>query len=1021
MKKILGFVITGAAVFLAFLAALPCRCRADDTVIAIDPIGDSGGYTGILYDNSNGLPTSEANAIAETADGFIWIGSYSGLIRYDGNTFDRIDSTTGIASVVSLFVDSKERLWVGTNDSGAAVYEKGEFRMYGKEDGLQSLSIRSITEDPEGNIYLATTHGIAVIDKNMELDQLDSPQINDDYIYSLAAGNDGILYGVTREGALLTVEDGKVTGFYEGSRLGVDSVRSVLPDPDAPGYVYVGTNESEIYRGRLQDGLANPAKIFTTPLASINSMQKYNGDVWICADNGIGILEGTKLTVLKNIPLENSVEQVMVDYQGNLWFASSKQGVMKSVPNQFTDVFVKYNIPETVVNTTCVYNGRLFAGCKNTGLLVLDQNGRKESLSVSNAVTASGKDMGSVDLIGMFDECNIRSIIRDGEDRIWISSFGEIPLARYDGRGLLCFTKDDGLPSDRIRTVCERQDGSFIAACSGGIAVIRDDKVEEVYDKEAGINDSEILTVVEGDNKDIIAGTDGSGIYVIKESQVMHLGIEDGLSSEVVMRIKKDEKRKLYWIVTSNSIAYMDEDYKISTIRKFPYPNNFDLYENSNGEMWILSSNGVYVVPVDELIRNEEITPAYYGMDNGLPCITTSNSYSDLTGEGELYIAGTTGIAMVNIDKTMESVGELKVDVPFVDADGTRLYPDADGAFVIPADTSKLTIYSYVFTYSLMNPLITYQLTGFDKEGVTIRRSELVPVDYTNLKGGNYSFDMELRDSRGMETQLYSFPIIKTRAFYEYVWFNILAALLLILAAVYIIRLVIKQKTLKYKKKVEEEKTIIRDISRAFAKTIDMKDRYTTGHSYRVAKYTAMLAKELGYDEDTVDRFYDIALLHDVGKIGVSPQVLNKPGKLTDEEFLEIKSHAKLGYNALKDIKVMPELADGAGFHHERPDGRGYPSMLKGDDIPRVAQIIAVADTFDAMYSDRPYRKRMNYDKAVSIIQEVSGTQLMPDVVDAFMRIEKRGEFKAADDDGGGSIEDITNIRTEKGSADPVT
>lgn len=107
----------------------------------------------------------------------------------------------------------------------------------------------------------------------------------------------------------------------------------------------------------------------------------------------------------------------------------------------------------------------------------------------------------------------------------------------------------------------------------------------------------------------------------------------------------------------------------------------------------------------------------------------------------------------------------------------------------------------------------------------------------------------------------------------------------------------------------------------------------------------------------------------------------------------------------------MPELSIGAGAHHERPDGKGYPKGLKGDEIPRVAQIIAVADTFDAMYSDRPYRKRMNFDKAVSIMKEVRGTQLTSDVVDAFLRLVDKGEFRAPDDDGGGTVEDIDNIR----------
>ena len=106
----------------------------------------------------------------------------------------------------------------------------------------------------------------------------------------------------------------------------------------------------------------------------------------------------------------------------------------------------------------------------------------------------------------------------------------------------------------------------------------------------------------------------------------------------------------------------------------------------------------------------------------------------------------------------------------------------------------------------------------------------------------------------------------------------------------------------------------------------------------------------------------------------------------------------------------MPELAVGAGAHHERPDGKGYPNGLVGDQIPRVAQIIAVADTFDAMYSKRPYRTRMNFDKVVSIIKDVSGTQLTSDVVDAFLRLVEKGEFRAEDDDGGGSVEEIDNV-----------
>ena len=140
-----------------------------------------------------------------------------------------------------------------------------------------------------------------------------------------------------------------------------------------------------------------------------------------------------------------------------------------------------------------------------------------------------------------------------------------------------------------------------------------------------------------------------------------------------------------------------------------------------------------------------------------------------------------------------------------------------------------------------------------------------------------------------------------------------------------------------------------------------------------------------------------IGLLHDVGKVGITKAVLNKPGKLTDEEYDVIKEHTTKGHEVLKDISAVPELAVGALSHHERHDGKGYPNGLSGNDIPEVARIIAVADSFDAMYSDRQYRKQMDFEKVLSIIREVSGTQLNPEVVDAFFRLVDKGEIRAVE------------------------
>jgi energy-coupling factor transport system substrate-specific component len=221
------------------------------------------------------------------------------------------------------------------------------------------------------------------------------------------------------------------------------------------------------------------------------------------------------------------------------------------------------------------------------------------------------------------------------------------------------------------------KDGSTVVACTGGVSVIEDDRVKAVYGRDDGIANVEILTVEVAPNGDIIAGTDGGGIYVIDgKGTVRHVGTEEGLSSQIVMRVKHDPTYGLFWLVTSNSISYMSEDYAVTTVSDFPYSNNFDLYENSQGDMWVLSSDGIYVVSTEELVSNGELHCAHYGMSNGMPCTATSNSYSELTDEGDLYMAGNKGVIKLNVELPLEDVTVLKKGVPFVEADGVTLYPD---------------------------------------------------------------------------------------------------------------------------------------------------------------------------------------------------------------------------------------------------------------------------------------------------------------------------------------------------------
>ena len=181
----------------------------------------------------------------------------------------------------------------------------------------------------------------------------------------------------------------------------------------------------------------------------------------------------------------------------------------------------------------------------------------------------------------------------------------------------------------------------------------------------------------------------------------------------------------------------------------------------------------------------------------------------------------------------------------------------------------------------------------------------------------------------------------------------------------------------------------------ALSGAVDAKDAYTNGHSHRVAEYSRELAKRMGKDDEQVNDIYYAAMLHDVGKIGIPGSIINKPDRLTDEEFNTIKSHTTTGAKILTTISEMPVLSIGAHWHHERYDGKGYPDGLSGENIPEIARIICVADCYDAMSSNRSYRKVLPQDIVRSEIQKGKGTQFDPEIADIMLQmIDEDTEYK---------------------------
>ena len=979
--------ITKAA--MAFLLAA-CFCSVNPTEAAAsssrDVFGINADYTSVLYDSTNGMPTSEANAIAQSSDGFIWLGGYSGLVRYDGNTFYRYDSSSGISSVFALYVDDNNRIWIGTNENGVAMLNYDETKVYGRVEGIKSHSVRSITEDKNGNIIVGTTQGLAYVDgTTLELHPIDDPQINQEYVNNLDRDSEGNVYGLTSDGALFVLDDLAVTAFYPADKIGEEQANSLYADPEIPGTIYIGTIGSEVKTATVSDkSLTITDTRSVLPLNNINSMVKRGDDLWITGTNGLGYLDdGGKYHGLGDTPMSYSITNVMVDHEGNLWFTSTRQGVMKIVPDRFMDIGKIAELDSRVVNSTCVNSGKLYLGT-DSGLEILSSGDYSQ---IEDELTA------------YLEGVRIRCIKNDDMGRLWLCTHGDTGLVCYDPKdsSITSFNESNGLNANRVRTVLPRSDGSVAAATGNGVFIVDDGKITAHYGQENGIAVPEILTVEEDENGVLYLGSDGDGIYVVDGNRVSRMGVDDGLTSEVILRIKRDDERGLMWIITSNSIEYI-KDGEVKAVSQFPYSNNYDIYFDDNGDAWVLSSNGIYIASVDDLIKNENINYDFYNLRSGLPYMATGNSRDYLADDGMLYIAGTTGVCAVNINADDPESSNVSLVVPAVEIDDREVILRNDSSVSLPAGSKRLVIKAYALAYGLSNPTISYWLEGFDTEPIVTNKQELTPISYTNLDGGKYKFHMSLLDDKtGEEIDSVELVISKEHSIYDNALFWLALIILAVAATGIAMYRMFSSRQQALLKKQEEDKKFIDQIMHTFAKSIDLRDQQNQGHSFRVAYYTRLIAEELKekreYTQDQIDEFYHIALMHDIGKLSIPDRILNKPERLDDEEYQIMKTHAESGAHMLKNVTIVQNLSVGAGCHHERMDGKGYPKGLKGEEIPEVARLIAVADTFDAMYSTRPYRKQLDINVVLDEIKRIRGTQLDADVVDALLALADKGEL----------------------------
>lgn len=955
-------------------------------------IRNYNAFAHTVYNKENGLSGGKANDIASTNDGILWIGTYEGLYRHNGHEFRLMNEFDSIKAVRTLYVDDEGRLFVGTNDNGLSIIiNETVMNVLEEKDGLPADAVRSITRSSDGLYYVGTAEDLAVLTIADGLKVVETvPRIQT--ALSLSADENGHIAAVTAGGEFFLLDGSKI--MWEASATGEKFTATTFA-PD--GRLYASTESGKMLSFSLtEDELVLEKTLSCKSFRHINSLEFHDDLLFLCADNGAGYLEDGLFYTIETGSFNNSIDNMTEDYQGNLWFTSSRLGILKMCETSFSEIYASAGLPVSVVNSTARFGDDLYFATDDGLFAIKGDTG----LPLKNALT------------NYLSGTRIRCLCPAQDGSLWIAS---------KSRGLVQAAADGKISSlgqtHQFRVVTALSDGTIAAGTSDGLAFVRDGKIVQWLGESDGFENPMILSLGETDGGLVLAGTDGGGLALISKSE-SRFKIErlikrvDGLSSNIILRTVNDYDGEnptgSVFVVTSNGLCYItfsDTDgISVRRLTNFPYANNYDLVVWKNKNIFVTSSAGIFVVNRDELLYGGKLDHELLDLKKGLRGSFTANSWNHLDENGDLYLSCDTGASKINLNTYDKAEHSYRIQLKSVLLDGRRHIVQKDIPFVIPAETDTVEIVPEIINYSINTPYICVYLEGVDEKPQICLQNELSSVIYTNLRAGAYRFHIAVLDSKGREIVEESvYTLTKTFKIYNKWYFMLytvgVAALAIIWLTWYATASVQGRRAEKQKREIEAIRQQVRmgnETIFAIANAVEARDKSTGRHSFRVSEYAVMIARELGFDESELEQIRRTGLLHDIGKIGVPDSILNKPARLTDEEYEVMKTHTSIGGDILKDFTLIPHVDEGAKFHHERYDGTGYPNGLKGEEIPLNARIIGIADAFDAMTANRVYRKALDMDFVKVELKRCAGSQFDPTLVEIMLELIESGEVNVS-------------------------
>ncbi len=962
------------------------------------------------------LEVSGAEALCQTEDGYVWIAQYSGLTRYDsrefvtyknfqynGQEYNLINVNALAAKGSVLYVATSDHVYVHQND---------QFRPLVAVNGV----ITDIVLDEKSDLLYICTRG------------------NGGIVYNIAAGTESVIPG-TEGKAIFDFAPGygKDRYYYQtdegvfdrdGNEILLNS--RIMELYSYGSTLYIVEDTGIIYRYDMESG------IFFEEITVPDQVNKllYSEENQIlfaaCEKDGIYCIDfstGEPVTTLAgNLDNKSQLMDLMIDYQGNLWVAShfiGTSGVSMITRNALSELLYDDPIWRTLneppaydrnVYAVERYGDILYIVCSSRIYLydlnlkvILPDNALMQTIDdYAGRRTVEGQAGGDSSYLFTFSPKDVevfRNKLYFAVTNIGVVEYDpdteQVVIYDYDyisnHLGTLVNDPDITL-TDKTRSMRSfddaliigysrgimRFDGETFSVINAGSNVLYINRTKDgkiLFDQSKGlfVIDDDFTTVTEIPTEKNITGNrlkflvDGDALYYTLNSRLFRTYPDrgDGVSEEIAVPYVK------------GSIV------ELAKIR----------YSGVNGEpaykYVIGSQTQLYIT--DSLEGDSLTDYESYDAINGLqPIIANTSGYYD-ESEMKYYLQSTNGIYVYEPMTESEERLPVKIALSSVDLDGEHYY----GSHIsLGQDVSRVAFNLSVFGFRPNSGFTSYyKLDGVDSDYISYT-DENRSIYYTNLPGGSYDFHYYVVDEYGQESNWILIHLEKEKRFNEQWWFWAILSVLAGSVLFAVSFLIIRYKTRQSLKRQLEYKNITLESLQAIARTIDAKDEYTNGHSIRVSFYSRLIAENMGMQQDEIENIYYIALLHDIGKIAIPDRILNKPGRLTDEEFKIMKSHTTRGAEILKGISTIPQIIEGAKFHHEKYDGSGYPEGLKGDNIPLAARIICCADCFDAMASRRVYKEPFSLEVIIGEFERCSGTQFDPRIAKIVVGMISAGKLK---------------------------